>query len=42
MVVVWAGQSLFKCPMLFGVLNNFKHFTKNVVSNTIVIVTEWN
>jgi hypothetical protein len=24
----------FKCPLLFGVVNNFKHFIKNAVSNT--------
>jgi hypothetical protein len=31
-----------KCPLLFGILNNFKHFIKNAVSNTIFMVKEWN
>jgi hypothetical protein len=28
----------FKCPLLVGVLNNFKYFIKNIVSNTIFII----
>jgi hypothetical protein len=32
----------FKCPLLYGVLNNFKDFIKNVVSNTIFMIKKWN
>jgi hypothetical protein len=32
----------FKCPLLFGSLNNFEHFIKNSVSNTIFMIKEWN
>jgi hypothetical protein len=33
---------VFKCPLLFGILNNFKHFIKDAVSNMIFMIKEWN
>jgi hypothetical protein len=42
MVIGRAGRRLFQCLLLFGVLNNFKHFIKNAVSNAIFIIKEWN